>query len=314
MAQRIGFVGLGIMGQPMALNLVKAGFEVQVYNRTPEKAEPLRRAGAQVLSSPAEAARNADFVLTIVSDSPAMEEVALGKNGILETIRSGAIFIDSSTISPVVSRRLACHAAGKGASFLDAPVTGSKNGAEKGELTFMLGGEREVFERAMPLLKVLGKKHIYCGANGAGLSAKLAQNAIQSTTLEIFCEGFVLAAKAGVRPETMMEIVQSSMARATLTDFKAPFIFKGDFTPYFPLKWMHKDLELAMEAAYAQGVPMPAAGAVKEVYAAAKAQGKGDLDYAAVITFLEGLAGVEVRSVEESKSAAAKQPGKPGAR
>ena len=296
MAYKIGFVGLGIMGQPMALNLLKTGHSLTVFNRTREKAAALEKAGARVAASPAEAVREADFVFSIVSDTAAMEEVALGNNGVLEGIRSGAIFIDSSTINPAVSRKLACHTAGKGASFLDAPVTGSKHGAEKGELTFMIGGEREVFDHALPVLTSLGKKHIYCGVNGAGLSAKLAQNAIQSTMVEIFCEGFVLAAKAGVKPETMFEIVQSSMARAALTDFKAPFIFKGDFTPYFPLKWMHTDLTLAMEAAYAQGVPMPTTAAVKEVYGSARAQGKGDLDYAAVVTFLEGLAGVQVRT------------------
>jgi 3-hydroxyisobutyrate dehydrogenase-like beta-hydroxyacid dehydrogenase len=258
MAQSVGFIGLGIMGQPMAANLLKAGYSVTVYNRNSQKAEALAKAGASIARSPAEAAQKADFVYTIVSDSAAVEEVALGKNGIMEAIRPGAIFIDSSTISPVVSRKLACHTAGRGASMLDAPVTGSKHGAEKGELTFMIGGDREVFERARPLLGALGKKHIYCGGHGAGLSAKLAQNAIQSTMVEIFCEGFVLAAKAGVKPETMMEIIQSSMARAALTDFKAPFIFKGDFTPFFPLKWMHKDLELAMEAAYVlRGGPGP---------------------------------------------------------
>jgi 3-hydroxyisobutyrate dehydrogenase len=302
MAESLGFIGLGIMGEPMALNLVKAGYNVTVFNRTRDKAQPLERAGAQVASSPAEAARNADYVMSIVSDSAASEEVVMGKEGILQTIRPGAIVIDSATISPVVSRKLACATAGKKASFLDAPVTGSKHGAEKGELTFMIGGERETVDRAMPLLKVLGKKHIYCGLHGAGLSAKLAQNAIQSTMIEIFCEGFVLATKSGVKPEVMMEIVQNSMARAALTDFKAPFIFKGDFTPYFPLKWMHKDVTLAMEAAFSQGVPMPVAAAVKEVYASARAQGKGDLDYAAVVTFLEELAGVKVRSTEKSKS------------
>ena len=296
MPQSVGFIGLGIMGQPMALNLVKAGFQVSVYNRTRDKAVPVEQAGARVAASPADAARGADFVMSITSDSAASEQIVLGKDGVIETIKPGAIMMDSATISPVVSRKLACHVAGKQASFLDAPVTGSKHGAEKGELTFMIGGDREAFERAMPLLKVLGKKHIYCGAHGAGLSAKLAQNVIQSTMVEIFAEGFVLAAKAGVKPETMFEIVQSSMARAALTDFKAPFIFKGDFTPYFPLKWMHKDVTLAMEAAFAQGVTMPTAAAVKEVYGAARAQGKGDLDYAAVITFLEGLAGIEVRS------------------
>lgn len=296
MKEKVGFIGLGIMGQPMALNLMKAGFELSVYNRTRDKAAPLEKAGARVAATPADAARDADFVMSIVSDSAASEQVLVGKDGALETVKAGAIVIDSATISPVVSRKLACHVAGKGASFLDAPVTGSKHGAEKGELTFMIGGERETFERAMPVLRVLGKKHIYCGTHGAGLSAKLAQNVIQSTMIEIFAEGFVLAAKSGVKPETMMEIVQSSMARAALTDFKAPFIFKGDFTPYFPLKWMHKDLTLAMEAAFAQGVPMPAAAAVKEVYGAARAQGKGDLDYAAVITFLEDLASVKVRT------------------
>jgi 3-hydroxyisobutyrate dehydrogenase/2-hydroxy-3-oxopropionate reductase len=249
-----------------------------------------------VASTPAAAAKDADFVIVIVTDSAAVEEVVLGKDGILGTVASGAIVIDSSTISPVVSRKMACHVAGQDAGWLDAAVTGSKHGAEKGELTFMVGGDRGVFERALPILQVLGKKHIYCGLNGMGLSAKLAQNAIQATMLEIFCEGLVLAAKAGVAPQTMLEILQSSLARAGLTDFKAPFIFKGDFTPYFPLKLMHKDLELAMEAGFALNVPMPALAAVKEVYSAAKAQGKGDLDYAAVITFLEELAGVKVRT------------------
>jgi 3-hydroxyisobutyrate dehydrogenase-like beta-hydroxyacid dehydrogenase len=296
MAHTIGFIGLGIMGQPMALNLLKAGHKLTVYNRTIARAETLKQAGAQVASTPAAAAKDADFVIVIVTDSAAVEEMVLGKDGILGALAAGAIVIDSSTISPVVSRKMACHVAGQGASWLDAAVTGSKHGAEKGELTFMVGGDRQTFERALPILQVLGKKHIYCGQNGMGLAAKLAQNTIQATTLEIFCEGLVLAAKAGVAPEIMLEILQSSLARAALTDFKAPFIFKGDFTPYFPLKLMHKDLELAMEAGFAQNVPMPTLAAVKEVYGAAKAQGKGDLDYAAVVTFLEELAGVTLRS------------------
>ncbi len=296
MQNSIGFIGLGIMGQPMALNLLKAGHKLTVYNRTGSKAELLKQAGALVASTPAETANDADFVILIVTDSAAVEEVVLGKDGILGTVASGAIVIDSSTISPVISRKMACHVAGRGASWLDAAVTGSKHGAEKGELTFMVGGDRGVFERALPILQVLGKKHIYCGQNGLGLSAKLAQNTIQATMLEVFSEGLVLAAKAGVPPETMLEILQSSLARAALTDFKAPFILKGDFTPYFPLKLMHKDLELAMEAGFALNVPMPTLAAVKEVYSAAKAQGKGDLDYAAIITFLEELAGVKVRS------------------
>ncbi len=295
MLQSIGFIGLGIMGQPMALNLVKAGYAMTAFNRTRSKAEPLERAGAHIALTPAQAASQADVVMTIVSDTAAMEEIVNGKDGILATIRPGTVLIDSSTISPVASRRFAGALDARGASMLDAPVTGSKHGAEKGELTFMIGGDRNTLERVMPILKVLGKKHIYCGRQSLGLAAKLAQNAIQATMVEVFCEGFVLAAKAGVQPQTMFEIIQSSLARSNLTDFKAPFIFKGDFTPYFPLRLMRKDLELALEAAYAQNVPMPTTAAVKEVYSAAQAQGKGDLDYAAVITFLEELAGVKVR-------------------
>jgi len=296
MQQSVGFIGLGLMGQPMALNLVQAGYKVAVFNRTASKAEALAQAGAALAASPAEAARDADVVMIIVTDSAAVEEVVAGRGGVLETIRPGATVVDSSTISPTVSRRLACKVAGRQASWLDAPVTGSKHGAAKGELTFMIGGDREALDRVMPVLQVLGKKHIYCGQHGSGLGAKLAQNVIQATMVEIFSEGFVMAAKAGVRPEALFEVIQGSMARSALIDFKAPFIFKGDFTPYFALKLMHKDLQLAMENAYAQGVPMPAAAAVKEVYGAAKARGAAELDYAAVITFLEEVAGVKVRT------------------
>lgn len=296
MPQSIGFIGLGIMGQPMALNLIRNGFKVSAWNRTRSKAEPVEKAGARIASTPAEAVRDADVVMMIVSDSAAVQEVVAGKGGILEALRPGMIVVDCSTISPEVSRKLAAQVASRGASWLDAPVTGSKHGAEKGDLTFMIGGDQEALERVMPILKALGKKHIYCGAQSLGLAAKLVQNAIQSTMVEIFSEGFVMAVKAGVKPQTMMEIIQSSLARSALIDFKAPFVFRGDFTPYFPLKLMHKDLGLAMEAAYALNVPMPIAAAVKEVYGAVKAKGKGDLDYAAVITLFEELAGAKVRA------------------
>jgi len=296
MPQSIGFIGLGIMGQPMALNLIRNGFEVSAWNRTRSKADAVEKAGGRIASTPAEAVREADVVMMIVSDSAAVQEVVAGKGGILEALRPGMIVVDCSTISPEVSRRLTAQAASRGASWLDAPVTGSKHGAEKGDLTFMIGGDQEALERVMPVLKALGKKHIYCGAQSLGLSAKLVQNAIQSTMVEIFSEGFVMAVKAGVKPQTMMEIIQSSLARSALIDFKAPFVFKGDFTPYFPLKLMHKDLGLTMEAAYALNVPMPIAAAVKEIYGAVKAKGKGDLDYAAVITLFEELAGAKVRA------------------
>lgn len=300
MSLSVAFIGMGLMGQPMSLNLVNAGFSVTVFNRDRSKAEPLERAGANVASSPAAAARNADIIYVIVSDTAAVEEVVTGKNGILETLRPGALVIDSSTISPVVSKRLAAKVIGARGRWLDAPVTGSKHLAAKGELTFMIGGDHEVLDEAMPILKALGKKFIYCGLQGAGLAAKLAQNAIQATMVEIFSEAFVMATKAGVRPEALLDVIQSSLARSGLIDFKAPFVFKGDFTPYFSLKLMHKDLNLAMENAYALNVPMPATATVKETYGLAKAQGKGELDYAAVITVFEEAAGVKVRTTDKT--------------
>jgi 3-hydroxyisobutyrate dehydrogenase-like beta-hydroxyacid dehydrogenase len=300
MSQSIAFIGMGLMGQPMSLNLVNAGFTVTVFNRDRSKAEPLERAGAKVALNPGDAARNADVVYLIVSDSAAVEAVVAGKDGFLETLRPGAVVIDSSTISPVVSQRLAAKVSAKGGRWLDAPVTGSKHLAAKGELTFMIGGDRDVLDAMMPVLNALGKKFIHCGPQGAGLAAKLAQNAIQATMVEIFAEAFVMATKAGVRPEALLEVIQSSLARSGLIDFKAPFVFKGDFSPYFSLKLMHKDLNLAIENAYALNVPMPATATVKETYGLAKAQGKGDLDYAAVITLFEEVSGVTVRATEKT--------------
>ncbi len=295
MATEVGFIGLGIMGQPMALNLIKAGYKLTVYNRTASKAEPLKTAGATVASTPAEAVKNAEFVVSIVSDTNAMEEVVTGKGGALETLRPGAVWIDSSTISPVFSVKLSRLMGEKGAKLLDAPVTGSKHGAEKGELLFMIGGEDDALKKAKPLIDVMGKKFVHLGGNGKGLSCKVSMNAILATQLLIFCEAILLAKKAGVDPQQFLDVMQSSFARSHLVDFKAPFIFKGDFTPFFPLGLMHKDLSLALENAYANNVPMPTTAAVKEVFGAGKAQGKGDLDIGAVITVLEDLTGEKVR-------------------
>ena len=169
MATEVGFIGLGIMGTPMALNLIKAGYSVTAYNRTASKAEPVKQAGGKIVATPAEAVAKAEFVVSVVSDSAAMEEVVCGKGGGLETLRSGAVWIDSSTISPVVSVKLAGLMKEKGAGLLDAPMTGSKHGAEQGELLFMLGGEQETLDKATPVLEVMGKKFIHLGGNGKGL-------------------------------------------------------------------------------------------------------------------------------------------------
>ena len=295
MPTEVGFIGLGIMGTPMALNLVKAGYSLTVYNRTASKAELLKKAGAKVARTAGEAVKNAEFIVSIVSDSNAMEEVVYGKGGGLETLRSGAVWIDSSTISPIVSVKLARLMKQKGAGLLDAPVTGSKHGAEKGELLFMIGGEDETLKKALPLIDLMGKKYIHLGGNGKGLSCKVSMNAILATQLLIFCEAILVAKRAGVDPKLFLDVMQGSFARSNLVDFKAPFIFKGDFGPLFPLGLMHKDIGLALENAYVHNIPMPTAAVVKEIYGIAKAQGKGALDFAAVITTLEEMTGEKIR-------------------
>lgn len=300
MANKVGFIGLGIMGQPMALNLIKAGYKLTVYNRTTSKTESLKKAGATVALTPAEAVKKADFVVSIVSDTAAMEEVVAGKGGAMESLQSGTVWIDSSTISPTFSVKLSRLMEARGTELLDAPVTGSKHGAEKGELLFMIGGKNETLMKAKPLIDVLGKKYIHLGSNGKGLSCKVSMNAILATQLLIFCEAVLVAKKSGVDPQLFLDVMQSSFARSHLVDFKAPFIFKGDFTPHFPLGLMHKDLSLALENAYANNTPMPTAAAVKEVFGAGKAQGKGDLDIGAVITVLEDLTGEKVRAPHSS--------------
>jgi len=213
-----------------------------------------------------------------------------------EALRTGAIVIDSSTISPVVSRKMACLAAGKGASWLDAAVTGSKHGAEKGELTFMIGGDQAVFNRIRPLLDPMGKKIYFCGAAGMGLQAKLTQNLILSNILMAFNEGMVLATKGGMDPALMLEILDNSAARSGLISYKAPFVFARNFTTNFSVKWMHKDIGLMLESGQELGVPLLLTGLTRQLFQTAISAGHGDEDICSTIKVLEEFAGVEVNS------------------
>jgi len=247
MAQ-LAFLGLGIMGAPMARNLLRAGHSVALWSNTASKARELAAAENGIYcETPAEAAAQAEGIFLCVGDSAMSESVILGPDGVLAGAKPGSVVIDASTVSPSSSVRVHQRLAGAGIHFLGAPCTGSKPGAENGTLTFMIGGDAAVFERAKPWMLPMGKRLYFCGGPGMGLHAKLTQNLILSNILNAFNEGLVLSTKAGVDPELMLEILANSAAKSGLIEFKAPFVLRRDFSPNFSLKWMHKDTGLMLE-------------------------------------------------------------------
>jgi 3-hydroxyisobutyrate dehydrogenase-like beta-hydroxyacid dehydrogenase len=285
MKPTVGFIGLGLMGKPMATNLLKSGFPLVVWNRTAVRAQDLVNEGAKLGESPRETAKLADVLITIVSDPPALEEVLWGAHGAMEGLRRGSVYMDSSTISPDLARRAAAACAERGVDFLDAPVTGGDWGAKKGELVFMIGGKAEVLERVKPVLEVLGKKFFLLGPNGAGQTVKLAMNLSLALEVEALAEALALVTSASVEGEKLIEVLQSSMARAGVLDVKAPNMLKNEYPPSFPLRLMHKDMRLALELARQKGVELPAAAASYATYSAVKDASKDDADYSAVARF-----------------------------
>lgn len=285
MKPTVGFIGLGLMGNPMARNLLKAGFPLIVWNRTPARAESLVQAGAKLAATPRELAAQVDFLSTIVSDPPAVEKVLWGADGALGGLRSGTVLIDSSTISPDLARRTAAACREKGVGYLDAPVTGGTWGAEKGELVFMIGGQAETLEKARPVFEAMGKKLFHLGPNGAGQIVKLAMNLILALEVEALAEALALVTHSGVQGERLIEVLQASMARAAVLDVKAPLLLKNEYPPSFPLRLMHKDMRLALELARQEGVTLPAAAASYATYSAVKDAAKDDPDYAAVARY-----------------------------
>lgn len=285
MKPTVGFIGLGLMGKPMAHNVLRAGFPLVVWNRTRVKAEDLVRAGAKLAASPRETAAQADVLITIVSDPPALEEVLWGAQGALDGLRAGSLLIDSSTVSPEMARRLAGGCAARHVDFLDAPVTGGTWGAEKGELVFMIGGKAEVLERAKPVLEAMGKRFFLLGPNGAGQTVKLGMNLLLALEVNAFAEALALVTAAGVPAERLVEVMQSSMGRSPLLDVKAPLILKGEFPASFPLRLMHKDIRLALELAKEYGVALPAGAAAYTTYSAVKDSSTDDPDFSGVARF-----------------------------
>ncbi len=289
---RVAFVGLGIMGRPMAANLAKAGHEVSVWNRSAGKEVE----GARVASSPADAAQGAEVVWICVSDTAAVEQVLFGPNGIEESLTEGMIIADSSTISPAATRRFAERVAKKGVQYVDSPVTGSKVGAEAGTLLFIIGGSEEAIEKLKPLYAAMGKKIFRMGETGKGQSAKIAMNLQIAMIYEGFAEGLTLAAKLGVEPGTLIPLINASMVKSGVVEYKAPFVLQRDFTANFPLKLMRKDIRLALEAAKEARVKLPGGETVEEIYDMAVEDGHADLDFAATLMLLEKWAGVEVKA------------------
>lgn len=284
---KVAFCGLGIMGGPMAANLAKAGHEVRSWNRTPKDIVGTKRA-----SNPAEAAKDADVLWLCVSDTAAVEQVLFGANGAAQSLRAGMVVADSSTISPKATEQFAARVREKGADYVDAPITGSKIGAENGQLIFMVGGEESTLAKLDPLFKAMGKEVRRMGGVTKGQSAKLAMNLQIALTFEGFVEGITLARKLGVKPEDLVGLIGVTMVRSGVVDYKAPFVLKHDYTPNFPLRLMYKDIKLMLEAGREAGVKLPGLETVAQIYEQASKEGKADLDYAATLDIIERMAGI----------------------
>ena len=295
--ERIGFIGLGVMGQPMARNLLRAGYSLVVYDLRPAPVEELAGEGAEMAASPREAAQRSDIIITMVTDSEAVEAAVFGRDGILEGIRSGSVLVDMSSVEPRVSRKIAAALAERGAEMLDAPVSGGEPGAVAGTLAIMAGGEEQVFERVRPIFEVLGNGGLLIGPIGSGNIAKLANQIMVALNLISVAEGLVFATKAGANPRLVFEAVKDGLAGSNCLNAKAPLILERNFKPGARMEIHIKDLHNALTAAREAEVPLPFTALAMEVMQALKALGEGQIDHGGVIRYFERLAGIEVRDI-----------------
>ncbi len=287
---------MGRMGYPMARNLLRAGHEVALWSHTAEKA--VRLAGEEngiFRQTPREVAADAECVFVCVGNTEMSRQVILGEEGLIEGATQGCVVADASTIGPSASRKIGEALAARGVDFLDTPCTGSVGGAEGGTLMFMIGGQGEVFQRVKPFYEAMGTRFYHCGGPGMGLQAKLSQNLIQANLLIAFNECMVLAAKGGIEPELMLEILDNSAAKSGLVSFKAPYVLRRDFSTKFSNKLMHKDLALSLESGFELGVPLTLTGLTHQIFQTAISSGLGDEDMCSTIKVLEELAGVELK-------------------
>ncbi len=290
----IGFIGLGIMGKPMARNLMAAGYGLIVLDIVSEAVDELVTEGAVAGTSPAQVAAATDVLITMLPDSPQVEEVYLGKDGAYEALRSGWLSIDMSSISPTTARQLAERASAAGAEALDAPVSGGDKGAIAGTLSIMVGGSEPAFERARPILELMGKTIVHCGPAGAGQVVKVCNQVVVGVVIEAVSEALVLGAKAGVDPSRIADVLQGGLAATKVLEMRRDNFLSGTFDPGFRIRLHLKDLKNAQELARDAGVALPAAAIVEQLMRAADANGRGGYDHSGLVTVLEDLAGSRV--------------------
>ena len=292
MAQVIGFIGLGIMGRPMARNLLKAGYSLVVHSRSRGPVDEIAGAGAKVGTSPRDVAAQSDVLITMLPNSPDVEQVVLGRDGVIEGARPGMVLLDMSTISPLVSQKIGAALAAKSVTMLDAPVSGGEKGAIDGVLSIMVGGDKAVFDKALPIFQAMGKTITHLGPLGAGGFTKLANQIIVAVNLTALGEALTLAKKAGLDRELTLTALAGGLAGSRCLDQKKPNYLADTYNPGFKIDLHYKDLGLIMESARALGVPLPATAAVQELFSALRVKGRGGLDHSGVITLLEDLAGL----------------------
>lgn len=294
----IGFIGLGVMGKPMARNLIKAGYPLVIHNRSREPVEELAAQGAEPAFSPSEVASRSQVTITVLPDSPDVELVALGRGGLIEGVSEGDVYVDMSTIAPPVAVKVAEAMAEKGVRCLDAPVSGGDVGAREGTLSIMVGGDEDVFNEMLPILEVMGKTIVHCGPNGAGQIVKACNQIQVALNLIGMAEALVLGAKAGVDPAIVVKVLSGGLAQSRVMDVRGPRIIRRIFEPGFRSKLHYKDLNIIRETARAYGISLPASALAHELFGAMQAQGWGDLDHSAVMRVIELLSDVEVRTAE----------------
>ena len=286
----VGFVGLGIMGKPMARNLLKAGFSLSVFSRSRPPVDELASEGAEPKDSPRACAEGRDAVITMLPDSPDSESVILGGNGVLDGASPGAVVIDMSSIAPSVSRKIGAACEANGVDFLDAPVSGGEAGAVSGQLAIMAGGKKDVFARAESLFEALGKSSVLCGGHGAGNTVKLANQIVVAANIEAVSEALVFARKAGVDPKVAFDAIRGGLAGSKVLEAKAPMMIEGNFQPGFRLRLHQKDLANALATAKEEAVPLPVTALLQQIVTALVVNGNGDLDHSAIARFLEDMA------------------------
>ncbi len=296
MTEKIGFIGMGIMGRGMARNLLQAGFEVCVWNRTTERTTPLAEAGATVGDSPADVATKSDIIITCVSDTPDVEAVIMGENGVIHGINAGALVIDMSTISPQATREMATALNDKGADMLDAPISGGSEGAEKGTLSIMVGGDAEQFERALPIFEAMGKAITHVGEQGAGQTVKLVNQILVVINMLAVSEAFVFAKAGGVDLDKMLSAVSAGAAGSWMLSNRGAQVIEDYWEPGFTIDLQQKDLRLVLEAADQMGVPVLGTSTVFNMYRTLQAQGLGDRGNHALVKALENLAGIKINN------------------